>query len=100
MALIILLLFILTVVIIGRLYKAKEVIRKLSWWERIYTVILYVGLFGGLIIGMSELKDWVRQFDLIWIYEFSIQLILLLIGIWIVTSILSRLLPEGIMKNL
>lgn len=100
MALIVLLLFILTVVIIGKLYKAKEVIRKLSWWERFYTVLLYVGLFGGLIIGLSELMDLVRKFDLIWIYHYSIQLILFLIGMWIVTSILSRLLPEEIMKNL
>ena len=84
--------------IIYRLYQQREVIRQLTWWEGIYSTVLYVGLFMAMIYGYSIVKKWFSG-----IFENEIiELVVLFsytgITIWIIVSILGKLLPEKIIQ--
>lgn len=85
---------------IYRLYQYKEIIYKLSWWERIYSSVLYVGLFIAAGFGYVWLKGWLQQLEIFQhaIMELTVLLCYVGIFVWVAVNILERLLPQKIIQ--
>lgn len=94
----VLLAILVILLLIYRLYQQKELFSQLTWWERIYSTFLYVGLFVGMVYGYSVVKKWMRNIVHFEIIEFLVLLVYTGIAVWIIATILEKLLPKKIIE--
>jgi len=93
-------LLIVMVLLIGiyRFNQYRDIIRQLTWWERIYSAILYIGLFVGMIYGYSIVQkstvDMMQHafFEVIVLFGYTG------VSVLVVIAILERLLPEKMIQ--